>query len=255
MRFIYAGVPSQAHELIIASFDSSGYRYAGGSRRELITGKPPRSQRHILLGAVPKERLEFDLEIVSTNGPIHPRKMRYIKAWLCGQPQFQPLYIQHPDFADYYFNCLCLNPEDICVDGYNGLRVTVSCDAGGAWSNRKSKTWKLPSGGNVVFANESDDGDYLYPNVSFKLTGSATAFSITNRTDANRVFSFSGLTAKESITVNGDTGEIISPLGINRLPSFNKNYLRLLPGANALQLSAGAEQLTLEYRNFIRLGG
>lgn len=221
----------------------------------ITTAKAPRSQRHILLSSIPSECLEFDLEIVSTNGTMNARKMQYIKSWLCGQLQFRPLVIQHEDFENTYFNCVMNKPEDIYVNGYQGLHVTVSCDAGGAWSNPITSRYSMQGGGIIVIANESGDNDYLYPSVQFTLESSATSFLIENITEGNRQFLFTELAGGETISINGNTGHITSSLHINRLPNFNKKFLRLLPGANALRCSGGAEKLIIAYQNFIRLGG
>jgi len=254
--FIYDGTPSQLYGLRICSFESSGFRYTGGSSMELITDRATRSLKHTLLGSVPSSVLEFDLEFFFEE-PVNLFQEHIIKSWLFGQIQYKKLFILNNDeLSDVYFNCVLNDPEDIKINGNNGFKCTVVCDAGGAWEMPKTKTYTpTASGLSFIYNNTSGNNDYTYPTVKFTLNSTATGCTITNASDNGRVFEFTELTGGETIEINGDTGIIISSLGVNRLGHFNKNFLRLVRGANRLNCSGDIASLSLTVQNFRRLGG
>jgi len=231
-------------------------RSNGGSEVNIVTEKAPRSLRYSVLDVTPGSPLEFELEIINPHEPMHPDKLRALKAWLCGSLNYKKLVIQHADFRDYYFNCILNSPEDIYIGGgYRGVKVTCVCDSGGAWQNEKTKPYPLYSGGTIIFNNESDSNDYLYPIISFEMSDGESQFSICNKSDNNRLTEFAGLYSGETITVNGRTGEIKSSSGLLRVSNFNKNFLRLKRGRNVLECSPGTDCLTITFQNFRRLGG
>lgn len=261
-NFIFDGTPSQMHGLRICSFESTGYRYVGGSSMTATTDKASRSLRSYFLGVVPEETLEFDLEVVCER-TMNDLQAANIKSWLFGHIKPKQLRILSPELSDVYFNCILNNPEDIFINGNNGWKFTVMCDAGGAWENPKTKRYyPTASKPSIVVSNLSGNNDYTYPSFSFKLASGATEFSVTNRNDNDRVTAFSGLVGGEVITVDGETKTVSSSSGLNRLSNFKssdgtnaKNYLRLIRGNNTLLCSGNVEYVDITIQNFRRLGG
>lgn len=253
--FIFDGTPSRLYGLRICIFDGDEWRFTGGSEMDYTTDRAARSLRTIYLAAVPSEVLEFDLEVICER-ELNTQQVEAVKSWLFGHIEPKKLQIMRSDLHDVYFNCLLNEPEDIEIDGYNGWKFTVVCDAGGAWEEPKSYSYTpAATNGRIVFQNKSGNNDYTYPSISFTLGAQATEFSITNESDNNRVCKFTGLTGGETITVDGETKIITSSLGVARLSCFNKNFLRLRRGMNVLVCNGDVANLTITVQNFRRMGG
>lgn len=255
LQFIYDGIPSQRYGLMFAFFDSADYKHAGGSENNLTIDKATRSQRHTLLSVSPDDPLEYDIEVVALK-PLQPYEVNAVHAWLCGQLGFKKLVIQAPEYAGMHFNCVFNEPDDYYIKaGTNGFNLTMTCDAGGAWSDAKTVTFTPTDGGTITVNNRSASYDYLYPTVEFTLDG-GTEFSIINTTDSvTREFKFTELADGETITVNGRTGEVMSSLSTIRINHFNAHFLRLVHGLNTLKCTGKVSNLKLTYENFIRIGG
>jgi phage-related protein len=73
--------------------------------------------------------------------------------------------------------------------------------------------------------------------------------SITNLDDSNRVFSFTGVSPNEVLTVNNSLQTISSSTGLIRLSYFNKHFLRLVPGVNRLRIqgNVGSVAMTTQF--------
>lgn len=272
-QFIFDGIPSQTYGLRIVSFESASYRYSGGSAMELITSKASRSLKTKILGSYPDKPLEFELEVICER-ELSITQATAIKSWLFGHFRYKKLQIFKDDLAGCYFNCILNNPEDININGYNGWKFTVICDAGGAWENPRTFhfAFESPDQGETVeygetpdenqettttitIYNQSENNDYTYPSVSFVAQGNDGKASIKNLSDNEREFYFTGLSGGEAITIDGHTKIIkTSSEGVNRLPDFNKKFLRLVRGANQLEVS-GISSLDITIENFRRLGG
>ena len=220
---------------------------------EITTDRAARSLRSRIMSVTPAKPLEFDLEIVCEY-QLSTAQALLVKDWLFGHINYKRLQIMREDLGGCYFNCLLNNPEDIQINGNNGWKFTVVCDAGGAWEFPKTTRFFPTNGGVIVINNPSGNNDYTYPDVSFKMNADGD-FAIKNQTDDNRLFSFEGLLSNEVVTVNGESKVISSDLGIRRLSNFNKKFLRLKRGQNVLTCTGNVEYLDITIQNFRRLGG
>lgn len=252
--FIFDGVPSQTYGLRIVSFESASYRYEGGSSMEIVRSKAARSLKTKILSATPANPLEFEIEVMCEY-ELSTAQAVLVKDWLFGHLEYKTFQIMREDLSGYYFNCLFNDPEDIQINGNNGWKFKVICDAGGAWEKPRTLHFVPTSGGTIVVNNQSGNNDYTYPSVSFTLANDATEVVLTNESDNSRQFSFTGLTGGETITIDGDTKIIRSSLGANRLGNFNKKFLRLVRGANIIKVDGNLSSLDITIENFRRLGG
>lgn len=253
--FIFDGISSKIYGLRLCAFESGDYRYPGGSSMSFETDKAPRSLKTKILGAFPSDVLNFDIEMFfeDDKNPTTLFQEHMIKSWLFGQLGYKRLCILNDELSDVYFNCVLNDPEDIKINGNNGFKCTVVCDSGGAWEFPRTKRYSPISGSTIIINNISGNNDYMYPTISFSSKGGS--FSITNNTDNNRVFEFTNLVSDEVITVNGDTKAITSSQGISRIKNFNKNYFRLLRGANSIEFAGDINWIDITTQNFRRLGG
>ena len=159
-----------------------------------------------------------------------------------------------------WFNCIFINPTPLYVGNVNrGFTATCRCDSAFAYSPLKTVT-RTFTGDNIItydftIYNDSDNDDYLYPDISFALNTVGSSFSMTNSDDANREFLFTGLQASEEIVINSEQQTVTSSTGLLRLANFNKHWLRLVPGINHLHVESGIGTFTINYYERIAIGG
>ena len=99
----------------------------------------------------------------------------------------------------------------------------------------------------IVFTNKSDNSDYLYPSLVITMNSFGGDVTITNSSDANRVFEITSLTAGEIITVDNDRGMLTSSLDLRRMGSFNKLWFRMPQGRNEFNISGNVESVVMSY--------
>ena len=167
-----------------------------------------------------------------------------ILSWLIGRKSFKKLKFHNDDWEDFDYYCVFTSSSTIYVNGEcHGFRLTGNFDS--PFARGVPTTATTTSGTHTVtIRNKSDIRDgYTYPKVEF----SGSSISIINTTDsATRAFAFSGLANNETLTVDCETKTITSNLGGEKLSNFtSKNWLRLRPGDNTLQItSAGNVTIT-----------
>lgn len=257
--FVFDGVPSETHSLYIASPDGGDVDVTGASDVELYTEKVFRKPRVYLLGVEQSPVLSFE---VSFNSPreITSVDQGIIQAWLFGHSQYKKLQIVQSDIQEVYYNCFLRNPRIHKVGNIvRGFKATVECDAPWGWTFEKTKTYTYSSGGSInsdiVFNNISNDNGYLYPSVSFTMNTFGGDFSITNSSDNSRIFTFSELSASETITVDNERNVITSSLGLNRLSNFNKKWFRMIRGINLINFSGDITSVSLTYQFAKKVSG
>ena len=164
-----------------------------------------------------------------------------ITLWLTGHQQYQWLTIEQPDLHHVRFRCLCKELTPI----YNGwipyaFEGQFVCDCPYAYGFPYSKTFNAGSSSPVEFLNLSSTNEYYKPDLTIKPAGGT--FSITNTSDNNRVFEFTGLPPGITIQVNNNDGIIqCSNNSYNLYPMFNMNFFRCVQGPNYLKFSGGGE--------------
>lgn len=259
--FSYDGVASQKYGLKIVLLDSMSLYYEGGSSMEITKDKTARANRYELLGSNPNDVLTFELTVATDDSqtPINEVLARRIKTWLFGSLGYKKLVIFSEYYHNVYFNCILNNPQDIVINGNTGWKFTVECDSGGAWEQKRSKTYNITTPQTITFNNISGDNDYLYPNISFTTTSTiqtnGSTVNIINHTANDYTSTFTELLPNETITIDGETKVITSNLTTLRSSNFNKNFVRFIRGTNVLECTGDISTLTIEWENFKRLGG
>ena len=183
-----------------------------------------------------------DFAVVSET--VIPIEMRAeILSWLIGRKQFKPLKFHNDDWEDFDYYCVFTSSSTIYVNGEcHGFRLTGNFDS--PFARGIPTTVSTTSGTHTIsIENKSDIKDgYTYPTVQF--TGNVSIINTTD--DPNRAFTFTGIGNSETMTVDCETRLITSSLGGEKLSNFtSKNWLRLRPGNNSLQVvSSGAVTIT-----------
>ena len=250
ISYQYNGVPSETYNLKISGIESSGESSSMGSTpMDIITQKIFRRPTPYLLGVTPSEVLTFDIEVTSPD-EIDAETYQLIQKWMFSSRKYHPLLIFQPDMASVYFNCIFNNPKTIRIGNVIiGFTATVVCDSPFAyeWEKDINYTYTSPTvNSNVLFYNSSDDNEaYIYPKFIITMNNFGGFVSITNSDDSGRVFSFTGLSPSEIITMNNDLQTISSSTGLRRLSNFNKNFMRLVPGKNNLNIQGNIANIKM----------
>ena len=255
-QFVFDGVPSSTYGLCLAEFDPNGFKTnSAGSNVTLIEDGLPRRTKPYFYGVVQNEKLQFEISITNTKG-LDRRTVAVIQKWLFGQTRYKKLQVVQCDMDDMYFNCMLKNADIITIGNIPyGFTCTVECDAPWGWEFPRTSVFSTQEvETNLQFYNSSDDSDYLYPIINFKLDTSTTDVSVINLDDNNRASTFTGLLPSETIYINNDLEIITSSTGLNRLKNFNGKYFRFRQGLNRIRIIGGLTTASVTYQFARKVG-
>jgi len=246
--FIYGGIVSDYYGLSIGDINSSDINETmGSSGMEISDQKIYRRATPYFYGATPSPVLKFDMSAFSKE-EIDADFFRLIQKVFFSSKKYKKLQIVQEDMAEVYFDCILNDPKIIRVGNLlRGISFTVQCSSPFAWKFPKTTTYSYTQptiNETIVFNNSSDDnGSYLYPKNVITMNSFGGNISITNLSDNNRVFSFTGLSSGEIITIDNSLQIISSSTGLKRLGNFNKKFLRMIPGVNTLRIQGAIASL------------
>jgi phage-related protein len=247
--FQYDGIPGETFNLLISQLDDGGVSETdGSSKMEIISQKIYRRQNPYFYGATIADVLRFPATIMSPEN-IDAETYQLIQKWMFSNRTHKKLLMQD-DMGSAYFNCIFNNPQTIRVGNLiYGFNAEVECDSAFGWQYPRTTMYTYSTSvvdSTKIFNNRSDDaGSYLYPSLVITMNNIAGGISITNANDANRVFSFTGLSASEVLTMNCGLQTLSSSTGLKRLSNFNKNFLRLVPGINSLRIQGNVASIAM----------
>lgn len=267
--FVFNDIPSETYGLFVINFGSSSSdKGSGGADVQLFLQEIYRRPKPYLFGVSQKPTLEFEFTFGSEQ-PLSAEMRSVIEGWLFGQLGYKKLQIVQDDLLNVYFNCFLTNPQIYYVGNVAyGFTCKVICDL--PWGLEFSKSLTRTYGGGVanetiVFFNGSANNDYLFPIFDFAVSAVGNSITVTNNSDNARIFAFTGLTANSVINVDNDLKIIQETLGggllvpfatnVNIISKFNKNWFRLVPGYNQIQISGGISYLTMTYQFARKVGG
>ena len=253
--FNYDGIDSDMYNLQIANLDSGLTTNDGSGTVEIIDAFIYRRVKPYFYGIQYDSKLEFPISFFSPDEITAPM-LSFIQNWLFGKLQYKQLAIIQNDMDDVYIKCIFTEPTIIKAGNVAvGISGTCRMDSQFAYLYPKTLTYASPLPTSITIYNNSHHPDYLYPTLEFTMGLSGGNFSITNTSDSDRIFTFTGLSASETISVNNDLGIVNSSSGSPVLSKFNKNFLRLIPGKNVLTLSgASVSKFDLTYQFLRRIG-
>ena len=267
LDFIFDGQYSGNYDLKIMSINGSSLTSdaSAGCGIEVFTDWVYRNPTAYHQGVAQNEPLEFELELVSEDELSGIMRSK-ISKWLFGRMDFCKLQIVQRDLQDVYFNCHLIDPQLTYIGNYcHGISCKVQCDAPWAW--QYEKTYEIsPSKEEMTDAisytwrhyNDSDNTDYTYPVIEFKMNDSFVGkgrCSIINENDNGREFLFNELSPGEIVIVDCESKTISSSTGLLRSENFNKKFLRLVSGVNTLQFIGEFSYFKMTYKNARKVGG
>lgn len=253
-KFIYNGTSSDYFDLYISEIGGDGSsEWSGSGSMEIYNKKLYRRSTPFFYGSAIGDNLEFELSFNSSED-IDSRKSELIQKWLFSSRSYKKLMIIQPDMQDVYMNVILNNPQ-VVRDGnlIRGYTCTAQCDSPfGGWKFPKTKAYNYTAeviDSTVVFNNSSDDtGAYLYPILELTMNNAGGEITITNQSDAGRVFSFTSLSPSEVVTVDNSLQQISSSTDLKRMSNFNKKFFRLIPGVNTLRFQGNIQSIAMTYQ-------
>jgi hypothetical protein len=259
-EFIFDGVPSSRYDLRIFDLETGGKSSGNaGAESTIYEEFLYRKNRSNFFGRATNTNLEFDITVGSFN-PISAMDRNLAQTWLTSRMEYKKFKIIQSDMIDYYFNVIFEKASNEYVGNLNqAFTLHARCDSGYAWEYPKTLTKSYTGGGvtneSFTIYNSSADPDYNYPIVDFTLNGVGTSFVLTNTSDNNRQYSFTGLSANENINTDNYNEILISSTGLFRLSKFNLHWFRLIPGFNSLNILGGISEFKLTTQYARKVGG
>lgn len=252
--FIYNGVASNMYNLYVSEIGGDGNStWNGAGSMEIYNKKLYRRSTPFFYGSAVGDNMEFELSFTSPED-IDSRTSELIQKWLFSSRSYKKLMIVQPDMQDVYMNVI-LNDPQVVREGnlIRGYTCTAQCDSPfGGWKFPKTKTYTYTAeviDTTVTFNNTSDDnGDYLYPQLVITMNNAGGDITITNQSDSNRVFSFTGLSPSETLTVDNSLQQISSSTDLKRMSNFNKKFFRLIPGINTIRFQGNVSSIAMTYQ-------
>jgi phage-related protein len=247
---MYDGVASEQYGLYIQDIDANAVNSSmGSSSMEIMEQKIYRRATPYFFGATPSPKLAFDFSAYS-DGELDADTFEIIQKWLFSSRSYKKFQIDQPDIQSIYFNAILNAPKIERVGNIiQGFSCSVECDSPFAYHFPKTTTYPYTASvvdNTVVYNNRSDDvGAYLYPKLVITMNNIGGTATITNASDSNRVFSFTGLSPSEVLTVDCSLEIISSSTGLKRLGNFNKHFLRLVPYVNSLRIQGNIASIAM----------
>jgi hypothetical protein len=266
-NFIYNGIMSSEYGLRITSNLEEGIGVNVGADVELKTESLYRRPKEYLLGVQQTPVLQLPVEI-SVLGELSAAEDSVVSNWLFGNMNYKKLQIVQPDMQYVYYNCIFTgkntNRTGNIITGYTAV---IYCDSPFAWEFPKTITYDY--GGNTYVVNDdikinntSDNADYTYPTVVFKMNIFGGDLSIINSDDDDREFLFEDLSPSETVTVDNDLQIITTnKAGVNRLENFvqydgnneiidatSYKWMRYVKGVNNLAISGNIETIAFTHQ-------
>lgn len=257
--FVFDGVPSENYSLTISSGSSGEETTNLPGDVKLYTEKIFRRTNEFLLGVEIAPVLEFPVSFMTDNEELTAKDLEITSKWLFGKRNYCKLKIMQEDMQDVYFDCFLLSPKIVRVGNIvRGVTAQVYCKDAWAVTDSKSTTYTFTPpvvSQTIIHNNLSDDSGYVYPNMVITAGDSGGTITLTNTSDANRVFQFLALQGNEVLTVNNSLQIITSSTGLRRLSNFNKNFFRLKSGRNAITVNGEISSLVISYPLARKIGG
>jgi hypothetical protein len=236
MDFQYDNKSSLDFNLKILNFGGGDKSDSIGIPLTIEDTKIKRNPKPFFFGVETVPNLSFSLTLVylnengksSNENYLNRGELGTIIKWL-SKREYKEFRILDSDYSNIIYKCMFQNFRQVEIGNVPyAIEVDVICDR--PYGYRKQSITKAVSGSstfnlqNIGFANA-----FVYPEVEITNGVITPNVTITNITDDNNAFTFTGLDNNEVVYVNNQRQEIISSTGLNRNSLFNFNWFRLTP--------------------------
>ena len=266
-HFKYNGTQSEQYGLILANVSTKSNQLISGEINTLGMFNKRSIKTYYTGDDYSDSPLSFDVEIISERDePLDLSEQREVMKWLFYQPGYRKLYITDMDDEDYenveiidgnlkylYVNCRFTNPSRIeGAGGVIGYKATMETDSGFAWQDAIVKTYTInaastSTSSTITINVDTDINDYTYPKLTIKMGSSGGNLQITNQTDSNsRITTFHSLSVNAQVIMMPEIGYVS---GQNYYKFYDRNFVRLVDGANILTIIGNIASITVEWQN------
>lgn len=256
-EFVFAGLPSSYFGLYCCDFGSTQHQdNAFGNKAKIIEERINDRVRPLHFGVnYHDEPLTFTM-IFGGDEPFDRHDMQAISKWLTGYQQYQWLKINQPDMQDVVFRCLIRELTPISVGWFPyAFSAEVICDCPYAYSNEFEQSYDVQSGDIIMLRNLSTAREILRPVMTIDIPSGTKSFSLTNKSNGNQVFAFTGLPGGAlHIVIDNETGIITETTqGLDMYPYFNFNFFEMALSDNFLFVEGDAK-VTFTGRYLMNVG-
>ena len=249
--FTYNGKSSEPYGLRFLIMNTEENKEIGGVL-EYTTFKNNKAPNTIIQDTNYNSVFEIEVEMISEHKLDD--NIDEIYAWLLNQPNFRKLYIDNND--DFYYNCVFTSASYISEstsEGYGiyGIKATMKCDSTFMWKEVEYTYTSAELLNIVTHENISNVREYTYPTLIIKTGSTGGNITVQNVSDNNRLTTFTGTLANDTITLSYYPALVGSYLNDNDelvYESFNKKFFRLLQGTNKIGIVGNISEITLKYK-------
>ena len=239
--FTFAGVPASTYGLALCDIDNKKHNAnAFGNVANIVDERVYGRIKPLHFGVNYHEKpLTFHL-IFASERYLDRYDMQKVAMWLTGHQQYQWLTIHQPDMAHIQFRCLIQKLTPIHVGWLPvAFEAEIVCDCPYGYSFPFKETL---SPGTTTFFNDSTCHETLRPSIKIDVAAGCTSLSITNKSNGNKVFSFTDLPGGALTILVDNENCIIEETkqgldGIYDYFDFQNGFLELVPGDNELVVS------------------
>ena len=238
--FTFDGMASEKFDLRIVNFDSGKVSKSTGIsysiEEESVRGK----STPYFFGVGNPDKITFQLTFAREN-ELDRYDKNAITQWLF-QKTYKPLRFIQNDLMGINFNCIMTNPNQVILNGYAyAISVDVICDSAFGFTEEMSYFQTLIYGANALMVhNPSLVNEYVYPKLVISIAGGNQKSKITikNPLDSNtRILTLDQIDTDQNLTIDNNFGIIKTTGNASLMNITSKQWLRLLPGSNLLQIN------------------
>lgn len=255
--FSFAGIPASMFGLSVCDIGNKKHgANAFGNEANIVEERVAGRIKPLHFGVRYHDKpLTFNL-IFAANEYMDRYTMQKVAMWLTGYQQYQWLVIDQPDMRHIHFRCLIKKLTPIHIGWFPiAFEAEVVCDCPYAYSGEFHQEF---STGYALFRNESSCRELLRPSLKIEVAAGCTEFSIVNRSNGNKKFSFSNLPGG-ALTILVDNEKCIieetkhNLSGIYDYFDFDNGFFCLVHGDNELEIS-GDVVVTINGRFLYNVG-
>lgn len=257
-HFVYNGKNSAEFNVIVCEIggSSSVNTVDLGVKRTIVEDAVSGRRTPLFYGVQRKNKLSMNFTIAKcdSDDAFTIEETRRLARWLMGSKTYQWFQLcdfdmSSLDYKDIYYRLLFTDMRPVTVGGDTvGFTLYAECDSPFAWSEEKVYICKSLEDSETTYLliNDSDDCDYIYPNMEITCYA-PTDISIVNESEDGREFLWkSAPESNAPISIDGKNGICKLTDGL-LLDNYNFNFFRLVPGENIVTMR-GSFKLRLTFR-------
>lgn len=253
--FKYNNISSRTYGLVFAHCDTSEYTSLNGET-STITLYNKRNNRRYYIDDDFSNPISFEAEICISPErftPLSDSEVTAVERWLFNKRGYFELSEDDNSgiifaYTKRYLKCRFINPKKICQGNYIiGFSFTVECDSAFMWEEHTDNLTFGP-GVSTTFSYtitvDSDIDEYIYPKMTIKVKNGGSIAIVNNSDSPNRVTAFSGISPLIDLKIDSELNTVS---GQNYSKMIQRNFVRLVPGANNLKFDGSISGVTITH--------